>query len=421
MVWTNSIREDAVTIMEESIRAVLPEAAVIKALKCKEFKGKVVLVAIGKAAWNMAKAARDILGSKVKRGIVITKYGHSRGPIEGCEIFEAGHPVPDEKSVQGTAKVLEMVSTLTPEDQVVFLISGGGSALFEKPLEGVSLDDIMQITKKLLGCGASISEMNTIRKHLSAVKGGRFARQCGGAAIYTVVLSDVIGDKPDTIASGPAYPDSTTSADVFAILRKYAIPVASHLVKAIGTETPKLLENCETVITGNVTALCEAAAICAARLGYAPQILSTSIDSEAKVMGKFLASLAREIKKNEESPVAPTPPCAVIAGGETIVHLIGTGKGGRNQEIALAAALEIEGLEEVVIFSLGSDGTDGPTDAAGGMVDGRTAERMRLNSVNPELSLANNDSYHALKASGDLIMTGPTGTNVNDLMVILCR
>jgi len=421
MVRTKTIRDDAMTIIEESIRAVLPEAAVIKALEGKEIKGNVVLVAIGKAAWNMANAAQDLLGSKVRCGIVITKYGHSRGPIKGCEIVEAGHPVPDENAVLGTTKVLQMVSTLTATDLVVFLISGGGSALFEKPLEGVSLEDIMEITGKLLGCGASINEINTIRKHLSAVKGGRFALQCGGARIYTVVLSDVIGDKLDTIASGPAYPDSTTSADAFAILKKYDIDIESHLAMAIAIETPKHLENCETVITGNVTALCEAAAKCAASLGYSPQILSTSIDSEAQVMGKFLASLARAVKNNEDSPIALHPPCAVIAGGETIVKLTGTGKGGRNQEIALVAALGIEGLEDVVIFSLGSDGTDGPTDAAGGIVDGKTTERMRFGSIVPEESLANNDSYHALKTSEDLILTGPTGTNVNDLMVILCK
>jgi hydroxypyruvate reductase len=418
---TKSMREDAMTIMEDSIHAVLPESAVIKALKSKEIKNGVVLVAIGKAAWNMAKAARDILDSKVKCGVVITKYGHSKGPIEGCEIIEAGHPVPDKNSVLGATKVLEMVSNLTSEDQVVFLISGGGSALFEKPLDGVSLEDIGEITRKLLGCGAAINEINTIRKHLSAVKGGRFAQQCGEAGIYTVVLSDVVGDKLDAIASGPACPDSTTSGDALTILKKYSIHIDSHLVKAIERETPKVIGNCETVITGNVTALCDAAAKSAARLGYSPQILSTSIDCEAKVMGKLLASLAKEIRNNEDSVIAPKPPCAIIAGGETIVRLAGTGIGGRNQEIALAAAIGIEGIEKVVIFSLGSDGTDGPTEAAGGIVDGKSTERMRSGSVRPEFSLANNDSYHALESSGDLIITGPTGTNVNDLMVLLCR
>ncbi len=417
----NTLRDDAKIIIDESIKAVLPEAAVIKALHAREINADVVLVAIGKAAWNMAKAAKDTLGSKVKSGIVITKYGHSQGPIENCEIIEAGHPIPDEKSVLGATKALELVTNLTPEDQVVFLISGGGSALFEKPLDGVSLQDIMNMTSQLITCGADIVEINTIRKHLSAVKGGRFAQQCGGAKIYAIVLSDVVGDQLDAIASGPAYPDSTTSQEALRIIEKYNLQVGKNVIRALEKETPKIVQNCETVVTGNVTALCAAAAKNAEKLGYAPLVLSTSIDCEAKEFGKFLASVVREIKSLNFNKYAPKPPCAIIAGGETIVRLTGNGKGGRNQEIALSAALGIEGLENVLVFSLGSDGTDGPTDAAGGMVDGSTLARMRADSVIPELSLANNDSYQALKASGDLILTGPTCTNVNDLMVILCR
>lgn len=417
----NTVRDDAMIIIDESVRAVLPEAAVIKALNNKEINTEVILVAIGKAAWNMAKAAKDILGSKVKKGIVITKYGHSGGPIESCEIIEAGHPIPDKNSVLGATKVLKMVSNLTSADQVIFLVSGGGSALFEKPLDGVSLEDIMDITNQLLSCGADIVEINTIRKHLSAIKGGRFAQQCGGAKIYTIVLSDVVGDKLDAIASGPAYPDSSTSAEAFYILEKYKIHIKDHLVKALEIETPKLIENCETVITGSISALCDATAKSARKLGYSPLVQSTSIDREAKEYGQYLASVVREIKTRNKSEFTPKPPCAIIAGGETIVRLTGNGKGGRNQELALSAALGIEGIEDVVVFSLGSDGTDGPTDAAGGIVDGGTAARMRSASISPEVSLANNDSYHALKASGDLILTGPTGTNVNDLMVILCK
>lgn len=417
----NTVRDDAMIIIHESVKAVLPDTAVQIALGNKEFNTGVVLIAIGKAAWNMAKTAKEVLGSKVKSGIVITKYDHSGGPIENCEILEAGHPVPDENSVLGATKVLEMVSGLTPEDQVIFLISGGGSSLFEKPLDGVSLEDIRDLTNRLLRSGADIIEINTIRKHLSAVKGGRFAQQCNGAKIYTIILSDVVGDRQDAIASGPASPDSTTSADAFRILKKYNLPVGSHLVEALGKETPKIIENCETIVTGNVAALCLAAEKAAGKLGYSTVVLSTTIDCEAKEMGKFLASKVKEIKLERNSQFAPKPPCAVIFGGETIVRLNGDGKGGRNQEVALAAALEIAGIEDVVIFSFGSDGTDGPTDAAGGIVDGTTADRIRGKSIIPEACLANNDSYHALKASGDLIITGPTGTNVNDLMVILCR
>lgn len=416
----NTLREDAAIIIGESIKAVLPEAAVIKALHKKEFNSEVTLLAIGKAAWRMAKAAKDVLGTKINQGIIITKYGHSGGPIENCEIIEAGHPVPDENSVLGTSKALEMVSNLTPDDQLIFLISGGGSALFEKPLGGVSLEEIRDLTNQLLACGADIVEMNTIRKHLSAVKGGRFAQQCGGAKIYSIVLSDVVGDNPDAIASGPAHPDSSTSADSIQILEKYKIQIDDHLKKALEKETPKNLENCETIISGNVTALCEAAAKSAQNLGYTTLTLSDSVNSEAKDYGQNLASIAREIKSENNSRY-PKPPCAIIAGGETIVRLSGNGKGGRNQELALSAATCIAGLENVVVFSVGSDGTDGPTDAAGGMVDGDSVARMLAASVNPEDSLANNDSYFALKASGDLIITGPTGTNVNDLMVILCR
>lgn len=415
-----TLRDDAKIIIDESIKAVLPETAVIKALTVKKINQNVVLLAIGKAAWRMSIAAKDVLGSKIKKGIIITKYGHSGGPVENCEIIEAGHPVPDKNSVLGTSKALEIVSKLTPEDQLIILISGGGSALFEKPMHGVSLEEIKYLTNQLLACGADIIEMNTIRKHLSAVKGGRFAQQCGGAKIYSIVLSDVVGNNPDTIASGPAYPDSSTSADAFRILEKYSIRINDHLKKVLELETPKILEHCETVISGNVTELCVAAEKSARNLGYTPFILSTSVNSEAKDFGKILASIAREIKSGKKSEY-PKPPCAIIAGGETVVRLSGNGKGGRNQELALSAATGIAGLEDVLVFSVGSDGTDGPTDAAGGMVDGKSVGRMRSASVYPEDSLANNDSYTALNASGDLILTGPTGTNVNDLMVILCQ
>jgi glycerate 2-kinase len=417
----HNLRDDAMRIIRESIKAVLPDVAIARAIKNKEFTTNVVIVAIGKASWNMAKAAKEVLGSKVKRGIVITKYHHSGGPIESCEIIEAGHPLPDGNSVLGATRVLEMVSELTSDDQVIFLISGGGSSLFEKPLDGVTLEDIMDLTSQLLGCGADIIEMNTIRKHLSAVKGGRFARQCNGAKIYTIILSDVVGDKLDAIASGPASPDGTTSADAFRILEKYNIPVGNHLIEALMQETPKTIANCETVITGNVTALCQAAAKSAEKLGYSSIVLSTSVGCEAWEMGGILASKVKELKSGSYSEFMPKPPCVIVYGGETVVRLMGSGKGGRNQEVALAAALGIEGIEDAVVFSFGSDGTDGPTDAAGGMVDGDSAARMRAESIVPEESLANNDSYHALKASDDLIVTGPTGTNVNDLMVILCK
>lgn len=414
----NTVKKDALMIIEESIKAVLPEAAVIKALEKKEFTGNIVVIAIGKAAWNMAHATKNTLGDKVSKGVVVTKYGHSKGPIDGFEIIEAGHPIPDENSVKGALRALTLVSNLTEKDHVIFLISGGGSALFEKPMEGVALEDIMDITNQLLSCGADIVEINTIRKHLSAVKGGRFALQCGRANIYSIILSDVIGDRLDSIASGPAYPDSSTSEEALRIIDKYRLQVSDHLIEVLNLETPKKVDNCETVITGSVSALCEAAARVAEKIGYKSMLLSSTIDCEAKEAGRFMAAIAREIRRGNASI---KPPCAVIAGGETVVRIAGSGKGGRNQELALSAAMGIEGLEEVIVFSLGSDGTDGPTDAAGGIVDGTTADRMRVSNILPEVYLDNNDSYHALKASGDLIITGSTGTNVNDLIVLLCK
>lgn len=414
----HEIREDAAQIIKASIKAVLPEAAVIKALENKEFSGKIVVLAIGKAAWNMALATKNTLGDRISQGVIVTKYAHSKGPIEGFEIIEAGHPIPDENSVKGASKALELVSDLTERDHVIFLISGGGSALFEKPMPGVILEDIMDLTNQLLCCGADIVEINTIRKHLSAVKGGRFAKQCGEASIYSIVLSDVIGDRLDSIASGPAYPDSSTSEEAIRIIEKYSLQVSDEVISVLNIETPKKVENCETVITGSVSALCKAASDASEKLGYKPVLLSTTLDCEAKEAGRFMAAIAREIRQGNGTIKTP---CAIIAGGETVVRMTGSGKGGRNQELALAAALGIEGLDEVILFSLGSDGTDGPTEAAGGIVDGATADRIRASDRLPEVDLDNNDSYHALKASGDLIITGATGTNVNDLVVLLCR
>jgi len=414
------IREDATTIINEAIRAVLPEEAVRKALTGKEFKGEVYLVAIGKAAWTMANAAKDVLGANFKKGVVVTKYEHSKGSIESCEIIEAGHPIPDENSILGATTALELVCGLSENDQLIFLISGGGSALFEKPLEGVTLNDIQLLTDQLLKCGADIIEINTIRKHLSAVKGGRFAEQCK-AQILAIALSDVIGDHLDAIASGPAFPDRSTSQDAFEIIKKYQLKVPVNIQKALEKETPKSISNCETVVSGNVQALCEAAAKTAKMLGYEAKVVSTTIEAEAKGYGSFLAWQAIAIQKGEPSDLQLHLPYAIIAGGETVVKVRGNGKGGRNQELALAAAIAIEGFKNVVIFSIGSDGTDGPTDAAGGLVDGESVKRMKINGIVPENELINNNSYEALKASGDLVITGPTGTNVNDLMVVLCK
>ena len=407
-------------IINNAIKAVLPESAVKEALQRKDFqarlnKGRLIVASIGKAAWRMAKAASDILGAKIS-GAVITKYDHSMGDIPGLEIFEAGHPVLDENTLSGTRALLEHVKNLTPDDTVLFLVSGGGSALFELPAEGVTLSDMKDVTSQLLACGADIVEMNTIRKHLSSVKGGRFAKLCEPAKIFMVVLSDVLGDRLDSIASGPAWPDESTSDEALAIVKKYDLHLKPELIKILSHETPKKLENVTAIITGSVTALCEAASNIAKSKGYTPLVLTTTMTCEAREAGSLMAAIAREIKTSGRPVKAP---CAIIAGGETVVHLTGKGMGGRNQEFALSAAQGISGLDNVVIASLGSDGTDGPTDAAGGIVDGQTESKLKAAKISISETLKNNDAYNALKAADALLMTGPTGTNVNDAAILL--
>ncbi|MFA7620381.1 MAG: glycerate kinase [Aminobacteriaceae bacterium] len=417
------IRLDALGIAAKAIEAVLPERAVQEALKGEAFSerlgagGRIILVAIGKAAWRMARAASETLGDRLYGGVVVTKYGHSGGEIEKLEIYEGGHPVPDENGVAGTERALAAVKGLNPEDTVLFLVSGGGSALFESPAYGLDLADLAETTGKLLACGADIVEINTIRKRLSSVKGGRFALAASPAHVYSVVLSDVLGDRLDSIASGPAWPDATSSADAARIVRKYDLMLSGGVMDALSAETPKLLDNVTSVITGSVAALCRAAETEAELMGYRPIVLTTTLDCEAREAGALIASVAREVCSSGRPA---EPPCAVIMGGETVVRLTGSGKGGRNQELALAASLGIAGLEETVVLSVGSDGTDGPTDAAGGIVDGGTAELLTRIGVDVHSVLAANDSYNALKTCEGLVMTGPTGTNVNDLTLLLC-
>ncbi len=417
---SKKLRSDAMEIIKKAIDAVLPEAAVKEALKGEDFVlrkkvaaengGKIILAAIGKAAWRMAKAAADEINGVT--GAVVTKYEHSMGEIKGLEIFEAGHPVPDENTIKGTKALLKYVENLSANDTVLFLVSGGGSALFELPADGVTLDDMANITQQLLACGADIVEINTIRKHLSAVKGGRFAKLCAPAHVSMVVLSDVLGDRLDSIASGPAWPDSSTSEEALNIVKKYNLKLSDKLIKSLSHETPKQLENVNAVITGSVTALCSAAMKAAESMGYQAELLATTLDCEAKEAGAFMAAIAREKSKSGR-------PCAVITGGETVVHLTGKGMGGRNQEFALSAARGISGFENIVIASVGSDGTDGPTDAAGGIVDGNTKNLLKKSGINIDDVLKENDAYNALKAANSLVITGPTGTNVNDFAFAL--
>ena len=407
-----ALRQDADEIIKSALRAVRPDEAVTRALRDIAPRGRVRLVAAGKAAWQMAKTARDCLGSRIERGVVVTKYGHVMGPIEGIDCYEAGHPVPDENSFRGTQAALDLVKGLTAEDTVLFLLSGGGSALFEKPL--VSGAELQEITGQLLACGANIVEMNTIRKRLSAVKGGRFAQLCAPAQVFAVVLSDILGDPLDMIASGPACPDSSTCAQALSIAQKYGLRLSQEALALLHKETPKALSNVTTQITGSVRELCRAAGETCRALGYEPVLLTDLLACQAKEAGSFLASILRTHAGSDKR-------LAFIAGGETVVVLTGKGKGGRNQELALAAAEGIDGLDGAAVFSVGSDGTDGPTDAAGGYTDGSTAQTLREQGISISQTLRDNDAYHALEACGGLIITGPTGTNVNDVAVALLR
>ncbi|MBO4901358.1 MAG: glycerate kinase [Lachnospiraceae bacterium] len=404
------LRADADQIIKEALHAVLPDEAVARALlDFHPGSGKTILVAAGKAAWQMAAAARKELPD-IDDGIVITKYDHVIGEIEGIKCREAGHPVPDENSFSAAKEALAMVENLSSDDTVLFLLSGGGSALFEYPMiDGAELQDI---TKQLLKCGADIVEMNTVRKRLSAIKGGQFAKAAAPAKVFSIVLSDILGDPLDMIASGPAYPDSSTCEQALAIAKKYDLKMSDKAWELLAKETPKTLDNVESCITGSVRELCSAAARSCKALGYEPVFLTDELSCEAREAGFFLSSVARTHKKDGKK-------LAYIAGGETIVHLTGTGLGGRNQELALAAAPGISGLKNTAVFSFGSDGTDGPTDAAGGYVDEDTFNELKAQGLDVHAVLKNNDSYAALKAVDGLIVTGPTGTNVNDVALVL--
>lgn len=412
-VLRGGLHSDAAALISQALADSAPQEAVRRALEdLASDRRPVTLVAIGKAAWTMAQAASEVLGSRVKQGIVITKYDHSQGDIPGLEIYEAGHPVVDEASLKATARALEMVDPLDEKDLVVFLVSGGGSALFEDPL--IPLEELREVNRQLLASGADIVSMNRIRKRLSRVKGGRFAERCGPASVFAIVLSDVLGDPLDSIASGPAAPDLSTSEEALADAERFLTEAKAEWLALLAKETPKELTNVQTIISGSVRGLCESARRKAEQLGYECLYLTDRLNCEAREAGRFLASIALSLQ--EQSPSRRT---AVILGGETTVTLRGSGKGGRNQEMMLAAAAEIAGSEGILLFSIGSDGTDGPTDAAGGIVDGESWNAIQMAGLSPLALLDNNDSYTALEKAGGLVITGPTGTNVNDLTVAL--
>ena len=410
---SENLRKDADRIIDRAIKESLPDSAVRKALQeFPETKGKVVLIAVGKAAWQMADAAYSFLGERITSGVVVTKYDHSKGRIGNLEIYEGGHPVPDENSYKGTSAAIKAVEGLGEEDIVLFLVSGGGSALFEKPL--IPSSDMARLTSELLASGASITEMNTIRKRMSAVKGGKFALLCKPAKVFSIVLSDIIGDPLDMIASGPAYPDSSTREEAEAIAEAYGLTLTDEMKKLLAEETPKSLDNVETHVTGSVRELCASASRAAEELGYKSFVITSYLSCIAREAGVMMADIAMHNKDSKES-------LAFIMGGETVVKLTGKGKGGRNQELALSAAPLLSSVENAAVFSVGSDGTDGPTDASGGYVDSDTLSILKAKGIDVQKVLEDNDAYHALEKCGGLVITGPTGTNVNDVSVLLIK
>lgn len=405
------LKKEAFAIAREAVAASMPDEAVRRALaELAPAKGKTVAVAVGKAAWPMAQAAAQALAGHLDAGYVITKYGHAQGELPGFQVFEAGHPQMDENGVRATRAVLEAVSALAAEDRVLFLLSGGGSALMEAPL--LPFAELRDINAQLLACGADIVEVNTIRKRLSAVKGGKFARACAPAEVVSIILSDVVGDRADMIASGPACPDTSTAREALEIARKYNLRLSEAAWELLRAEPVRELANARAMVTGGVGQLCRAAMEECARRGYEAELLTDCLCCEAREAGTFLGCIARAHAGQGRKR-------AFVAGGETVVYLRGRGKGGRNQEMALAAAQQIAGLKGVAVLALGSDGTDGPTDAAGGVVDGESRALLEAQGLRIPAILDENDAYEGLKACDGLLITGPTGTNVNDVSLVL--
>jgi len=437
----SKVKKDALAIFRAGVEAVNPINAVKKYVILNDdhltvgdvtydltgFE-KIYVIGAGKASAAMAQPLEEILGNRLKEGILIVKYGHIL-PLKKIRITEAGHPIPDEAGFRGAHQIVQLLEQTGKKDLVLFLISGGGSALLPFPCEGLSLEDKQNVTKILLEVGADIHEINALRKHLSRVKGGRLARLAYPSTIVSLILSDVIGDDLDSIASGPTVPDHSTFSDCLQILDKFQIrdrvpPVVIEIMEKGDRgeieETPKagdsLFERTQNLIIGSNIQAIEAAKKKADDLGYNSLILSTFLEGETKDVAKVHAAIAKEILSSGH-PVKI--PACVISGGETTVTIHGQGVGGRNQEFVLAAAIAIEGLKDVVVLSAGTDGTDGPTDAAGAIADGNTAVRAKEMGLNPDHYLCDNDSYHFFQPLNDLIKTGPTYTNVMDLRLML--
>jgi hydroxypyruvate reductase len=438
---TKKLRKDALAIFHAGIKAVDPVIAVKRHFRLEDgilsvenrtydltkYKG-VYVVGAGKASAAMAKPIEGILGDRIKASAINVKYGHDV-PLKIIRVNEAGHPVPDEAGLTGTKQIIQLLQQTGDKDLVICLISGGGSALLPCPAEGLTLESKQRVTRHLLEIGANIHEINAVRKHISQVKGGQLARLVYPSTLISLILSDVIGDNLDSIASGPTVPDSSTFSDCLHILDKYNIKkkipagVLEHLEK--GTkgeikETPKagdpVFKRTQNAIIGSNILAVKAAREKAQELKYHTMVLSSFIEGETREVAKVHTAVAKEILSTS-SPVSR--PACVISGGETTVTIRGKGLGGRNQEFTLASAIEIDGLEDVVILSGGTDGTDGPTDAAGALADGETVRRAKELGLDAEYHLRENDSYHFFEPLGDLLITGPTYTNVMDLRLVI--
>ncbi len=434
-------RSDIRGIFDAGLKAADPGEAIRRAVKLAGKRlmigdrkydlrafDRVVVVGAGKAAASMALALEGILGSDITEGMITTKYGYGLA-LDIVSVTEAGHPIPDESGVRGSERMLSLLQDAGGRDLVLCVISGGGSALLPLPAGDITLHDKQNTTQALLDCGADIHEINTIRKHISGIKGGRLAEAAFPATLVALILSDVPGDDLDVIASGPTVPDRSTFQDCITIVDKYdlgehlPLSVTAHLksgVQGKEPETPKpgdrVFDKTFALVIGSCALSVSSAKQKAVELGYNTVILSSSIEGETRDVAKVHAAIAKEILKSG-NPVS-VPGC-VISGGETTVTIRGNGLGGRNMEFVLAAAMEIEGHDGITLLSGGTDGTDGPTDAAGAIADGTTARDVRGRGYDAAGYLRNNDSYHFFEATGDLLMTGPTMTNVMDLRIIL--
>lgn len=440
---TQRMRGDAKRIYEAGLRAADPGAAIHRL--CKNEKDRlrvgekvidlssiqrVLVVGAGKATAPMAGAVEAILGDRISEGLISVKYGHTV-PLRHLQTLEAGHPLPDANGVNAAQRIIEIAGRAARRDLVIVLISGGGSALLPLPRPGISLADKQQTTDQLLACGATIHEINAIRKHLSAIKGGHLAQAAAPAMLISLILSDVVGDDLDVIASGPTVPDRTTFGDCLEIIRRYGIesrlpPPVRDLLNAGAAggvaETPKpgtgLWDHSHHCIVGSNAMALQAAARTAEEMGYRTLRLSSRMEGETRTVAQVHAAIAREVLATGHP--LPAPAC-ILSGGETTVVIQGRGKGGRNQEFALSAARSIDGTGAIVILSAGTDGTDGPTDAAGAFADHTTVQRARAAGMRITDYLADNNAYPFFETLGDLLKTGPTGTNVMDLNIVLVR